>query len=456
MQAGPQPTTAADGSVLPSVETGIRHGRSAVAAVPATAVWTAMGLVLWVLFPMTGAVLLPMCCIAPVGWYWAQRRRFTWYRVSALTLALVLAASYLLVNASWSLSVGTAARTVVLLFLLAGTLHVVLNTLPDLEEPPLRAMAVGALVGLGVAGSILCVEIFSDQSLRRFLMHLIPALQPSPNHIEMAAGHLARLAAYLPNASISVLTLMFWPAALLVDRLGTGLGTARQLRRLAPIAAIVVATTVFASEHGTSQVAFVGAGVAFTLARLRPKLVMPVVIAGWTAAILLVAPVVSLLYSTGVQRAAWLPESARERVVIWRYTAEQIPQAPILGAGIGTARALYEAREANAPVAPGTHFRLTTSLHSHNAYLQVWYEAGAVGAAIVLLLGWVILWALRKYPSSVQPYLLATFVACALLVATAYSIWAPWYMAALAMAAVFASLGAALPEPRADRTPTVR
>ncbi len=45
-----------------------------------------------------------------------------------------------------------------------------------------------------------------------------------------------------------------------------------------------------------------------------------------------------------------------------------------------------------------------------------------------------------------QPYLAATFAAGALLIATAYSIWAPWFMASLAMASIFAALGAGLPE----------
>jgi hypothetical protein len=48
----------------------------------------------------------------------------------------------------------------------------------------------------------------------------------------------------------------------------------------------------------------------------------------------------------------------------------------------------------------------------------------------------------------VQPYLAAAFVCGALLIASAYSIWAPWFMASLAMASIFALLGIALPESR--------
>jgi O-antigen ligase len=412
-----------------------------------TAGWTAMGVMAWVLFPMLSTVFLPLCAIAPLTWYWATRRRLTWYQPSPTTTVLMLAAGLLLVNASWSLSQDLAGRAVVLMVMMAGTLHIVLSTLPDLDEPPLRAMAVGALVGLAAGGALLCLEVFSDQSVRRLLIRLVPALQPNPHHIAMEAGQLARLQPYLANANVAVLTLMLWPAALLLDRLRLSRGV-----RYAALAAFAVASAaVLASEHASSQVALVGAGAVFALFRLRPKLAMTVLVAGWVVTNLAVVPAAWLLYGTGVHRVAWLPDSARHRVVIWRYTVEQIPKAPLLGAGIGTGRALHEGRQ-EVRLAPGTRFELSTGLHSHNAYLQVWYEAGAVGAAVMLGLGLTALWGLRAFVTEAQPYLAATFAACALLVGSAYSIWAAWFMATLAMAAIFAVLGATL-HPRAAGRP---
>jgi hypothetical protein len=400
-----------------------------------------MGVLVWAMFPMTAAVLLPLCAVAPLAWAWVQKGRLPRYRPSPATAALGLAAAYLVVNASWSLSPGTAAMAVVLLLLMVPTLHIVANALPDLEPPPLNAMALGALVGLAAAGALLCIEVFSDQLLRRLLIRLVPALQPSPSHVAMDGGQLTGLAPYLTNASIGVLTLMFWPAALIASRLGL----LQAWRAPALIACIVVAATVFASEHATSQLAFAGAGATFALSRMRPQLARPLVTAGWVAATLLVVPTVLLLYSAEAYRASWLPESARHRVVIWQATAGQIHEAPFLGAGIGSARVRREEAAREGLTAPGTTFQLSPSLHSHNAYLQVWYEAGAVGALILLGLGLVVLRALARLPGDAQPFLAATFAGGALLIATAYSIWAPWFMASLAMASIFAALGAALP-----------
>jgi hypothetical protein len=426
--------------------------KPALAARLLTAAWTAMGLVLWLLFPMTAAGLLPLCAIAPLAWHWAVRGRLPWYWPSAVTGVLLLAAAYLLMNASWSRSPQAAASAVVLAVLAVGVLHIVLNTLPDLEPAPLRAMAVGALAGLAVGGLLICLEVFSDQSLRRALIRLVPALQPSPSHVVgMAGGHLTQLAPYLPNANVSVLAAMLWPAALLVRRLG--LWRVPFCRYAALAAAGGAAAAVLASEHATSQVALAGASATFAVYRLRPRLGMSLLVAGWVAASLLVVPTVSALYGAGAYRTTWLPESARHRVVIWGHTAGRVADAPLLGAGIGTARALSEAEDAAAPSAPGSSFRLSTSLHSHNAYLQVWFETGAVGALILLGLGLLVLRTLARFAGDIQPYMAATFAACALLVASAYSIWAPWFMASLAMAAMFAALGAALPE--GERRPGV-
>jgi O-antigen ligase len=257
----------------------------------------------------------------------------------------------------------------------------------------------------------------------------------------MTAGRVTRLMPYLPNASISVLSLMFWPALLVASRLGW----LRRYRWGVLIASAVAAVTVFASEHATSQLAFAGAAVAFVLFLARPQLARRLTVAGWVAATLFVVPLITLPYSLDGHRATWLPESWRHRIVIWSYTSEQVADAPIFGAGIAAARAMNETRDPDGPRVPGTRFQPGTSLHSHNAYLQVWYETGAVGALMLLALGLLILRALTRFPEAIQPYLAATFVACALSAVSGYSIWAAWYMASVAMVCIFAALGTALP-----------
>jgi O-antigen ligase len=404
-----------------------------------TAVWTAMGLVVWAMFPKTAAVLLPLCSIAPLAWTAAARAHLRWQRLSPAIAALLLGAAYLLANATWSLSPQTAASTVAFALVMVPTLHIVLKAVPELDEPPLRAMAAGTIAGLALAVALLGFEVFSGQALRRLLIHFVPALQPGPPHARIEGGQLVWLAPYLPNAGIGVLTLIFWPALLAAARLGMTRASAGWLM----IASGAVTLTVLASEHATSQVALAGAAAVFVLSRVHARFAIRLVIAAWVAANALVVPAVSLLYSADAYRAPWLPHSARHRIVIWGYTSAQVPKAPLFGAGIGTARAVNTDRDPDSPLAPGTPFHLATNLHSHNAYLQVWYETGAAGAIILLGLGLLIIRSMMNVSPEVQPYLLATFSSCALMAASSYSIWAPWFMGSLAMTSVLTALGAA-------------
>ena len=414
-----------------------------------TGSWTAIGVLLWVTFPKAAPAILLLCSVAPAAWYQAANRRLPRFAPSAVTAALVLAGMYLLINASWSLSPSSAFWAIGLMLAIAAVLHIVLHTLPELDGPPLRAMAIGTLAGLTLAGALLCFEVFSEQVLRRLLIPFIPALQPNPLHVELDAGQVVSLRDHLPNQSIGVLALLFWPAVLIVSRLGL----MRHHKYSVLLASGAAGITVFASEHASSMVAFAGAALTFALFRARPRAAKALMVAGWTIATLLAVPIASLPYGAGMHHASWLPESARHRVVIWRHTSEQVPNALFLGTGASTARTLYKARGPDTPLAPGTKFQLATGMHSHNAYLQVWYETGGLGALIVFGLGLLVLRAIGRFRVELQPFLASTFVACALLAASAFSIWAPWFMASLAMASVFAALGAAVPADARSRTP---
>ena len=252
--------------------------------------------------------------------------------------------------------------------------------------------------------------------------------------------------AYLLNRNIAALTLLLWPTLLAVVALASTSWQRRWL--LAGLVPVVVA--ILGAEHATSKIAFVGAAAAFGAFLASPRMTERVIAWGWIATILLVVPVATAAFQNELYLSTWMPRTAKHRIVIWGHTSEQIAKAPILGAGIHTARALNPANDYDVARAPGSDFRLTTGLHSHNGYLQTWYEAGAVGAAFLLVFGLLVLRCLAAAPADAQPYLYATFVACALMGGSSFSLWQPWFMASLGLAAVFAGLGWALTHRRRD------
>jgi O-antigen ligase len=206
------------------------------------------------------------------------------------------------------------------------------------------------------------------------------------------------------------------------------------------------------AHHATSKIAFVGAAAAFGALLVSPGIAKRAITWGWVATVVLVVPLATLAFQNELHLSTWMPRTAKHRIVIWGHTSQLIAKTPILGAGIHTARALHDPNDYDVPLAPGTEFRLTTSLHSHNGYLQTWYEAGAVGAAFLLAIGLLVLRSLAAAPAGVQPYLYATFVACALMGGSSFSLWQPWFMAALGLAAVFAALGWTLGGQRESRS----
>jgi len=56
----------------------------------------------------------------------------------------------------------------------------------------------------------------------------------------------------------------------------------------------------------------------------------------------------------------------------------------------------------------------------------------------------LVLCQLAKAPQRAQPYLYATFAACALLSGSSFGLWQPWFMASFGLVALFAMLGWAL------------
>jgi O-antigen ligase len=110
-----------------------------------------------------------------------------------------------------------------------------------------------------------------------------------------------------------------------------------------------------------------------------------------------------------------------------------------LGVGIHSGRVITRA-EFERPKAPGTPYALSVGWHSHNAFLQVWFETGAVGAMLLLSVGLFSLQAIGREPSTVQPALFATFAGCTMIAATGFSAFAPWLIASFGLSALFAAL----------------
>ena len=281
------------------------------------------------------------------------------------------------------------------------------------------------------------MEILGSHRLHLYLFNLLPILNPDVPGVIKSEGTVVALPDFFLNHSMAALAFLAWPALLVAS----SLASQWRARVLLLVCLSPAAIAIFASAHETSKMVLAGSTAVWLAHQAAPRAVGPLMAAAWVVACLAVIPIVSVAYDQGLQRAEWLPPSARHRIVIWGFTGSKVAEAPILGRGIGSARELgRKDQEELQPLEPGTPFRQSTGWHAHNVYLQTWFEAGVLGVALLCAIGLVVLRAISRLPVGIRAWLYAAFAANALLASSSFSLWAAWFLASQALSAILALL----------------
>lgn len=278
-----------------------------------------------------------------------------------------------------------------------------------------------------VTGLVVGIVLFAVESNAGFpLYHLFHRSGADP----------ATQAFNVPKRAAAALAVLVWPAALVLHH-----------RRGGRAAAGLLALLAVVSLGQTSRSALAGLAVGgFVLLAVRqwPGDAVRRVLAAVTLAAFAGAVPAALV----AERAAhlsdseWLFHSARHRVEIWDRAATKILEAPLLGHGLDSPRAVpadgvtskFEAMD-----------NTLLPLHPHNAFLQVWFELGAAGAVLAAGLLLLVLRGIGRLPAGDRPFALALYAAGLTLSSTAYGIWQAWWMAALMGAALLTALAVRSP-----------
>jgi len=177
------------------------------------------------------------------------------------------------------------------------------------------------------------------------------------------------------NRPLSVLSVLIWPAVVILSR-------RHWLLALAAVCAFAAGLPFFINTSAFASL-FVG-GFIFVVVYMLPK-VGPMTVGLIMAAAVVLAPTIdhTLPPPKKLFETLNLPRSTYHRLVIWDFTTQRIAERPVLGWGFNTSRAM-----------PGSQTNLDVSekalpLHPHNAALQWRLELGILGAlfgaAIVLV-----------------------------------------------------------------------
>jgi O-antigen ligase len=265
-------------------------------------------------------------------------------------------------------------------------------------------------------------------------MNVFPFLEQSPKHVSVEGGEVTALRLSKLDQSVNLALFHLWPGLLAL------FGFKDNRRALLMIAFFVaVATAIAISEHASSQAALIASSVVVIVACTWRHFVVRGLAVAWCAALIAVIPASFLAYQSGLHLADWLAKSARARVIVWEYTAEQTLDNPLLGVGVASTPILSKQQKAAglSEQPEGFVYPRTTGFHGHNIFLQAWYELGAVGTLLLAAAGASVALLILALPASAQPFACGAFAAFIVVAAFAWGMWQSWFMCAAALLPIY-------------------
>lgn len=373
----------------------------------------------------------------------AARRRAGPTRETVACYAFI---AYALLSALWSADVAESLTKPLLLLLFVAGAHAGFVLYAGQDDGAKIRHGKLVLFAILAAFALAAVESVSHQLLTRSLFTAFPSFYKGmESHLTVSGGVITDVGDTNIKRRLAAVALLVWPALLLSRSM-----VVRDRRRLFALAIAVLSVVMIYA--GPSQSAWVAGAVSlavFVFALRSTPAARAALSATLIAGILFALPLVWAAHRAEWHKAAWLPYTARHRVVIWNTTANEVMKAPFLGVGANATRRIFEEREAVSPVTErddGTSFSAALTRHAHNAYVQTWYELGAVGALMLTFIAVGFVAGTRRLPAPAQPYALAQIAAAAAIMSSSYGIWQPWFLAVLAIGALALLIASAAPE----------
>jgi O-antigen ligase len=358
---------------------------------------------------------------------------------------------YLFLNASWSLVPASALNKALLVTGLAATILLAHRAFEIQSSQELQKAARIALYGAAIGFAITCFEFALGHPLQWWILKTWPGIRPEGNSIQILAERGGQVIT-LPssqnrtpppdeilkiltdglNRHLSSLLLILWPAVCLA------LKAFQDQKRyiVAGILFALAAGAIFSGHSETAILALVGGTLTFVAAHYWPRAAHWTVTTAWCIAVIFAIPLVLAPYKAGLHKAEWLFVGARDRITIWNLTAERAMKTPVLGVGIRSTRAINRELPKTLEKKPDLVAPPRLGLHAHNNFLQVWFELGAVGAALVLALGLALLQTIRRMAADMRAFALAAFATACIVAAFGWGLWQSWLLSGYALSII--------------------
>ncbi len=393
------------------------------------AIATTCAILFYVANPLAAALILIL--VAGVAYVLAPTREQLAWSTVAFPVAFVV---WMLVSVLWTPDKRPALAAVALYVIVIPTTLIALACAAHIPDVLRRAVAIAFTVAVAVAVWVSLEETLTNHVLRRALNTYIPLTRPRSVLARADNGWILALHSFVTNKNVAALLFLFWPAMLISRVLQRR--PVDQWLRWGTVAALTIAVVL--SDNETCKLALAVSALVFVIAVWSQRIAFGLVAFGWIAATILIVPVTLASYKLGTYKIEQLQYSGRHRLVIWGQTSERVLQKPLLGYGLASTRVIDETAEQSVkPVMPGTNIPSGTNVHSHNMFLQIWHELGAVGALLMMLCGLPVLMWLRSRSDAAAPYLLAAFTTAVCIASLSWSLVAVWFVASFGLMAAW-------------------
>lgn len=292
-------------------------------------------------------------------------------------------------------------------------------------------------IGVMIAVAFLLIELLTRNGLSRLVFEIAPVLWAgSPKLASSSTGEGARLVplAYIHNRGVAAMVIIA-PAFLLGLAIWLKSGV-----KSWPIvlSAAMLAAMVLLSDSETAKLALIGGALFYALASMRPAGAWRSLSAVCIVGTLLALPLGMLPHALGVHTWSAAGFGAQERALIWRNTAVSTFARPIAGVGVQSTR--FQDSDLPKIESPSGMLRNPLGWHAHNAFLQTWFELGAIGAAglLAVLLG--VVSASRRLGERSHSAAIAFVAIVVCTAATGWGLWQPWLIATFGIGAVLLAM----------------
>ena len=375
-------------------------------------------------------LLVVFAPLAALHWFGTKNSGVSSWQGDPLLLTSLVFAAYVFLSALWSANPQLATEKGFLILLIVFCVRFSPLLIDQMSSLQLHRCTRGIVLGLLVGMTFLVFEYITQHSILNSVAKVFPGLAKTVHGTK-------HIPDYHLNANVTASILFLWPALLAMWG-----WREKPVQKLFVAGLVIVSSYIlYQTQSATAQLASIVAMLAWLAAYFVPNIINLVARGLWIIAVAGTIPIFMAMHFAGLQNTTSLPYSFRDRIHIWNYTARLVPENPVLGIGIRSARNYREQQPREIPRAHQDSIFDHQGWHSHNIFLQTWYELGAVGAALLLAIGLLLLQAIDRIEPQKRPFAYALFASFSVVAAFGYGMWQSWLLASYGWSVIFLLIG---------------